>query len=627
MQNFSVGLSGLRAASGALEVVGNNIANASTEGYHRQRVELTPTTYGRMASNAVGTGVDISGVTRLVDKLLEAEIMQQGSSYWQISQELSILTAVETSFGEFSEGSGLNATIDTFFDSLRSLAAHPLERVWRNEVVSSAEVMCNEFRRLGTSVSNLEDQVVLEARNTGDSINSLTRQIGELNGKIQTIEISQGQANNLRDHRDQLITELARLTSVETQEREYGIVDVSIGGLPVVTGAITIDVHVGLQDDGSLGVSASSDSGYNLTVQGGRLGGLMSLKNELLVDVATELDSLSKAIVESVNRWQFQGLGVDGSFTELSGGTIDSDSLAAEDAGVTDGTFYVRVTNTTTVPGLSASILSSRLHIVADLGYTFDFLPAVLSEPTASTLTAGSPPTVTLSGIYNGERNDTFTFTVVGTGSVGNGNLRLDVTDGNGDLVSTVNIGKGYAAGDAIEVHDGICVSLSTGDLNAGDSFQTLCLTTSDTSGFLSAAGMNTFFAGGSAAEMEVVDEIAQTPDRIATAYGADLTDNTAALRLAAVRDKGLESLTGMTPSEYYHRIVANIGQQVDLRESREANVEAMIHNLESHRSEISDVNINDEAAQLMIFEKMFQAMAKYLTTLQTTMNTLMDMV
>jgi flagellar hook-associated protein 1 FlgK len=251
MQNFSVGLSGLRAASGALEVVGNNIANASTEGYHRQRVELTPTTYGRMASNAVGTGVDISGVTRLVDKLLEAEIMQQGSSYWQISQELSILTAVETSFGEFSEGSGLNATIDTFFDSLRSLAAHPLERVWRNEVVSSAEVMCNEFRRLGTSVSNLEDQVVLEARNTGDSINSLTRQIGELNGKIQTIEISQGQANNLRDHRDQLITELAKLTSVETQEREYGIVDVSIGGLPVVTGAITIDVHVGLQDDGS----------------------------------------------------------------------------------------------------------------------------------------------------------------------------------------------------------------------------------------------------------------------------------------------------------------------------------------------------------------------------------------
>lgn len=151
MQNFSIGLSGLNAASSALEVIGNNIANASTAGYHRQRVELTPTTYGKMAQNAVGAGVDIAGVTRLIDKLLEAEIMQQGSSYEQISQELSILTAVETTFGEFAEGSGLNATIDAFFDSLRGLAAHPLERVWRNDVVSCAEVMCSEFRRMGAS--------------------------------------------------------------------------------------------------------------------------------------------------------------------------------------------------------------------------------------------------------------------------------------------------------------------------------------------------------------------------------------------------------------------------------------------------------------------------------------------
>jgi flagellar hook-associated protein FlgK len=656
MQNFSIGLSGLNAASSALEVIGNNIANASTEGYHRQRVELTPTTYGQMAGGGVGAGVDVSGVTRLVDKLLESEIMQQGANYAQISQELSILTAVETTFGEFAEGSGLNATIDAFFDSLRGLAAHPLERVWRNDVVSSAEVLCSEFRRIGTSLSNLEDQVLLEAKNTGDSINSLTTQIAELNGKIQTIEISQGQANNLRDHRDQMIAELATLASVETQEREYGIVDVSIGGLPVVTGGITVGVQVSLLDDGSLGVTAANSSGYSLPVQGGRLGALMALKNELLVGTATELDNLAKAIVDSVNACHVQGLGVDGSFTELGGATIDSQSLVGEDAGVTDGTFYVRVTNTATgeieryaidvdasgaspdtsetiaakidaVPGLSVSILSSRLHIVADLGYTFDFLPAVLPEPTAATLTAASPPTIRFSGIYSGQENDAFTFTVAGSGSVGNGDLRLDVTDGNGNLVSTLNIGKGYAAGDAIELYNGIQVAVSTGNVNAGDSFETLALATSDTSGFLAAAGMNTFFSGSSAGEMQVVDEIADAPDRIATAYGADLTDNTAALRLAAVRDEGLDGLTGMTPSEYYHRIVANVGQQVDLRESRQSNVEAMIQNLESRRSEISGVNINDEAAQLMIFEKMFQAMAKYLSTLQSTMNTLMDMV
>jgi len=657
MQNFSIGLSGLNAASAALEVIGNNIANASTDGYHRQRVELTPTTYGQMAKNTVGAGVDVAGVTRLVDKLLESEIMQQQSNNEQISQELSILTAAETTFGEFAEGSGLNGTIDTFFDALRSLAAHPLEKVWRNEVISSAEIMCDEFRRIGASLGGLEDQVVMEAQNTGDSINALTEQIAELNSKIQVIEISQGQANNLRDHRDTLVAELGKLTSIETQEREYGIVDVSIGGLPVVTGAMSIKVQVGLQDDHTLGISAAATSGgASLTVQGGRLGALMSLKNEMLKSIESELDTLATSIIESVNQWHVQGLGVDGSFTEISGNTLDSASLVGEDADVTDGEFYVRVTDTATgavkryavdvnasgaspdtsttiaakidaIPGLSASILSSRLHIVADLGYTFDFIPAVLAEPATKNLTAGSPPAITLSGIYSGEGNDVFTFTVAGSGAVGNGALRLDVTNSDGDLVSTVNIGAGYAPGDVLELDNGIKVAVSSGNLAAGDSFTTQGLATTDTSGFLAAAGINTFFSGGSADEMQVTSEIADAPDRIATAYGADLTDNTAALRLAAMRDEGVETLMGMTPSEYYHRLVANIGQEVDLRESRQANVEAMIQNLETRRSDVSSVNINDEAAQMMIFEKMFQAMAKYLTALQTTMRTLMDMV
>jgi flagellar hook-associated protein 1 len=164
---------------------------------------------------------------------------------------------------------------------------------------------------------------------------------------------------------------------------------------------------------------------------------------------------------------------------------------------VTDGTFYIRLTNTATgavtrhaipvnvggaspdtpatiaagidaIPGLSASIMSSRLHIVADMGYTFDFLPAVLPEPTATAFTAGSPPTVSVSGLYDGRENQVFTFTVVGSGAIGNGTLRLDVTDRNGDLVSTLNLGQGYAAGEAIQLRNGIKIAVSMGQLNDG---------------------------------------------------------------------------------------------------------------------------------------------------------------
>jgi flagellar hook-associated protein 1 FlgK len=653
MQNFSVGLSGLNAAQAALDVIGNNVANAATDGYHRQRVELSPTSGGR-----TGGGVDVAGVARLVDTFLESEIMRQEASQGQVSQELSLLSTVEASFGEFSESGGLNAMIDKFFDSLRTLAASPLDRVPRHETISSAQALTSEFRRLGTSLKSMGDQIVLEAQNTADSINQLTAQIAELNGKIQAVEIVQGRggANNLCDHRDQLIMELAQLAGVETQQRDNGIVDVSIAGIPMVTGAVVLDLQVSLQDGERLAVSVGGTQGGGLSVEGGKLGGLLTLKNELIGGVHDDLDTLAQAIVGEVNRAHVQGLGLGGSFRDLTGWPIGTADLTALGTGVTDGTFYVRVTNTATgevqrhavevqvsgtapdtpasiaakidsIEGLQASISSSRLCLVADQGYTFDFLPEVLPTPTGTDFTAGLAPTVSVSGVYRGEENHVFTFTASGSGSVGNGSLQLDVQDEKGGMVGMMNIGAGYAAGDSVTLDNGLKIAVGRGALNAGDNFQVEAFANVDASGFLAAAGMNAFFSGASASEMWVCSDILESSDRIATASGGDLTDNVGALRLAAVRDAPVESLAGMTLGEYYQRTVANLGQQVALKQTRQDNIEAMQQSLRQQRSDVSSVNVNDEAAQLLVFQQMFQAAAKYLSSLQTTMTTLMDMV
>ncbi|MCU0914469.1 MAG: flagellar hook-associated protein FlgK [Planctomycetes bacterium] len=650
MASFSTGLSGLSAAQAALDVIGNNVANAGTEGYHRQRIELAPATCGQ-----TGNGVDVVGVTRMIDTLLESEIARQEAEYGQVSQELSLLSTVETTLGEFAAGSGLNATIDAFFDSLRRLAANPLERVLRNEVISAAQVLANDLRRFGSSLESLEDQVVQEAGNTLDSINTLTSQIAELNGKIQTTEIGQGQANNLRDQRDRLITGLTRLIGVETVPRDNGIVDVSIGGVPVVTGSIILPLTVGLQEDGMLAVSPGGAQG-DLAVEGGRMGALLALKNELLAGVQADLDTLARTIAEEVNRNHVQGLGLTGSFRELSGCAIGAANVAAMGAGVTDGTFQVRVTDTATgavqrhavnvqvsgaapdtpasiaaaldaINGLNASITAGRLYIVADPGYTFDFLPALLPEPTQQTFTAASPPTVAVSGLFNGGENDVLTFTATGNGSVANGTLQLAVTDSQGDVVGMVNVGAGYAAGDVITLNNGLRIAVSTGDLNAGDRFEVEAFATTDTSGFLAAAGMNTFFSGARASDIRVNNELFDTPDRLATALDASLTDNACVLRLAALRETALASLAGMTPGEYYQRTVTGVAQEVALRQARQENVGAMLQSLQQQRGSLSDVNINDEAAQLLIFQQMFQAAAKYLSSLQMSMTTLMEMV
>jgi len=211
---------------------------------------------------------------------------------------------------------------------------------------------------------------------------------------------------------------------------------------------------------------------------------------------------------------------------------------------------------------------SSRLHIVSDLGYAFDFIPALLPEPNTSNLTAAQPPAISVSGIYNGQANQRLTFSTVGTGTVGNGSLRLDVRDEAGDMVATLNIGSGYAAGDVIEMRNGVKIAVGPGDLNEADTFAVDVFGTTDTSGFLAAAGLNTFFTGASASEMRLRADVAENPNRIATAAGADLSDNAIALRLAHVKDEPIDSLDGLTGNEYYQRIVARVGQEVALKGS-----------------------------------------------------------
>ncbi len=656
MQNYVIGLSGLNAAYAALDVVGNNIANAATEGYHRQRVDFVPAGTIRSGTVEVGGGVQVAGVVQMVDRLLEGELLRQRSSYGEISQELTTLTSIETIFGEFMEEGGLNATIDAFFDAVRGLAAHPTESVWRNETISLAEVLASEFRRMGTSLTKMEEAIVTEAQNAAESINTLVKQIAELNTKIQSVEITGGHANNLRDHRDRLVSQLGALVGIEVVSRDYGVVDISIGGLPAVTGAVSLEISATLQDGRFLNVSAAGTTGSSLNIQGGRLGGLLALKNNWLPGLRGELDTLAKGIINQVNACHVQGLGLDGSFTQLIGEGLPAEDLASVEPAIVDGTFYIRLTNTDTgqierhaidvdvtgvppdtlasiaakigaIDGLNASVGSSRLHIISDLGYAFDFVPALLPEPNTSNLTAAQPPAISVSGIYNGQANQRLTFTAVGTGTVGNGSLRLDGRKESGDRVATLNIGSGYAAGDVIEMRNGVKIAVGPGDLNEADAFTVDVFGTTDTSGFLAAAGLNTFFTGASASEMRLRADVAANPNRIATAAGADLSDNTVALRLAHVKDEPIDSLDGLTANEYYQRIVARVGQEVALKQSRQDNIEALIANLEKRQSEISGVNINDEAAQLLLFEKTFQAVAKYLNSLQMTMKMLMDIV
>jgi len=654
MDSFGIGISGLNAAQKAFEIIGNNIANAATDGFHRQRINLSPAYSAQVGSVLMGGGVDVAGITQIIDGLLQKEMFKQDSSLGQVEKELTTLRTVESAFGELSGRTGLSTTIDEFFNALQDLSSHPSEAIWQNQALTAAETMTGQFRTMGDFLTSLEDQISLEAENAIKEVNALVARIADLNDSIKRQEIGGGQANNLRDQRDQSITQLAKLISVETQSREYGVVDVSVSGIPVVTGTSAFELEVGLEEDLGLGIGVAGESNCTLNVEGGQLGALLTLKNDLLADIHSDLDTLAGAIIQQINEYHVQGVGSEGSFTGLVGWPMSSETLADFDPPVSDGDIYIRVTNTSTgavtrtavpvdastdtlatlaaaitaITGLTASVSDSRLNIQADANYEFDFLPSVLSSPTADDFTgATSPPSVSVSGIYTGATNQTFTFTVSGTGSVGNGALQITVTDGDGNTIATLSIGSGYAAGDKFDLGNGIKIAIGAGDLADGNTFEVDAFADTDTSGVLAAAGINVFLTGTEASDMAVHSDIAASPGRIATALGADMTDNSNIVRMESLRNQAITSLDAMTPGEFYRRLTADIGQQVAIKQIHQDNIEAMVQSIANQQDEVSGVNINEEAAQMLIFEQMFKAMAKYLATIQSSLTAVMEII
>jgi flagellar hook-associated protein 1 FlgK len=651
MDSYAIGISGLTASQKALDVIGNNIANAATEGYHRQRIELTPARTAITRGNILGGGVDVAGVTRIIDRLLEEEITRQQSSFEQTGCQLDTLRMVESAMGDISSG-GIGADIDQFFNALQDLSLHPTDLIYQQQAASAADRMCQQFRTTAQFFNNLEEQIVLEANNTIDQINTLIKQIAQFNGVIEDLELNGKQSGNLRDSRDKLINDLSKLAGIQTTQREYGVVDIMLNGVGVVTDRTSVPLEIKTQADGKLGIAAAGNYNFVTEIQGGKLGGLFSLKNELLPTIHGQLDTMASAIISQINKNHVQGVGQQGSFSDLAGWAMVDQNLADFQPPVTNGKIYIRITNQATgeitrssidvtaasdtlsdvasrldaIAGISASVVSGALHITADSGYKFDFLPGILTAPTTSNLSGTAIPT--LSGIYSGATNQTFTCTVVGSGQIGlDSGLSVEVRNGAGELVTTLNVGAGYAAGDKLQIANDINVSFNLGTLNAGETFTIEALANSDTSGVLAAAGVNTFFSGTDAANIAVNPEIWSDPSKIATAIGPDMNDNNNIVAMAQLGQLSWDSLDNKSPSDYFKGMVATMGQEIALKDTEHTTLQGLIQNLTNQQDGISGVDINDEAAQMLVFERLFQAMGKYMQTIQTSMDTLMSLI
>ena len=637
MPDLSIALTGLNVALTAIDTVGNNIANAATEGFHRQEVNVETIPYGGSARTNVGGGARVTAIQRRIDTVVENEILRQQPLLAQVSQELSTLQTVESTIGDMGT-QGLDASLDSFFGALQELAGQPDSAILRDQVRGAADSVTARFHDAAAVLDGLASNLQVEAGILVDRLNTLATQVADLNGQLAQLTLQGSANNNLADRRDEAVKRMTELLDFQVQRNGDGTISLVAGGTPIVIGKQATTLEIGRGDSGKLGLSPAGTSNFSLDVSGGKIGGVLALKNDLLPGVSGDLDALARQIIQQINQVHVQGVGTDGSFEMLESNHVVED-LTTWQLPLTAGTVYVRVTDTATgqatryavaidpaadslsdvaarfdaVPGLSA-VTGGHLHLEAESGYTFDFVPALLPQPTTSTLTGTAEATI--SGAYTGTQNQTLTCRVMGSGNVGvTDGLKVEVVDGLGNVVRALKVGLGYRAGDVLAVSDGVQVVLSAGTLNDGETFTIDALASSDTSGFLAAAGLNTFFVGHSAATIDLAADVRQSAGRLATSRDAGGIDNTNVWRMADVGSTPIAALGGISVGDYHRRMIAEVGQQVALRQGRQEGLQHVVTQLENQRESLSGVDLNEEAAKLMIFEQLFQTMAKYLAS------------
>ena len=328
---LSIASTALRTQQEAINVTAHNIANASTEGYSRQRPVLAQLDPLRTPDGLFGTGVTIRDVERVRDAYLDAAFRSESTEYHEQDVRSGVLGQLETLLSEPGDG-GLSTTLDQFFSAWSALATNPTSLTARGAVRNEAQNLVDQIRDLSSDIDSLRQDTEFRLASSVKRVNELAQEVARLNREIAADETSGETSGDLRDARDRAIDELATLIPVQVMERENGNVGVLVSGISLVDAAHhgTLEVRV---TGGQVRVALEGHSNP-LQEGGGRIGGMLTLLNSDLPDARASLDALAEALVTEINALHGTGTGPGGStgidFFDPAGTLANNISLSSD---------------------------------------------------------------------------------------------------------------------------------------------------------------------------------------------------------------------------------------------------------------------------------------------------------
>lgn len=306
---LNIGVTGLNAAQTGLLTTGHNITNAATAGYNRQRIQQTTNIPQFSGAGFLGQGTNVSNIERVYSQFLTAQVnaaSAQAAHYETYSSEISQLDNLLA-----DENSGLSPALQGFFTAVSEVSANPASIPARQALLSGAEALVARFQSVDGRMSEIASGVNGQIFSTIGGINSLAEQVADLNQRIIVAQsASQGHpANDLLDQRDELVTQLNQQIRVSTTTNDDGSVNVFVGSgqaLVVGTQVSSLAAVASVENRDRIEVALQGADGTLVRlpeslVTGGSLGGLVAFRSQTLEPAINALGRIAAGFAQAFN--------------------------------------------------------------------------------------------------------------------------------------------------------------------------------------------------------------------------------------------------------------------------------------------------------------------------------------
>jgi len=623
---LSTGLSALRATQRALDTTSHNIANVSTDGYTRQRVEFQTRTPEFSAGGWIGTGVEVSTVRRVYDQFLAQQTRTSGTNLARLDAYATQAERIDNLLGDSENG--LSATLQGFNDAINEVSSTPASIPARQALIAEGQALSERLRSYDTRLRNMSSELNSRLAVEAQEITTLAQGVARLNNDIAVAFQQSGQPpNDLLDQRDQLIGKISEKVGITTVAADDSTVNVFIGnGQPLVLGNKPSQIMATTDpldpERTVLSMQAGSATvDLSRVISGGTVGGLLDWRSQMLDPARNELGRIGIAITSQVNAQHREGMDLTGA---LGGDFFNIGAATATAATANTGTAGVTVSRT----NISALTAGDYVLTRTATGYSLSRQDTGAPVSFTGTGTATDPivadgmSIVVGAGIATGDQ-----YTIRPTRNALQG-IGVAITDASriaaaapirASAVST-NTGSGKVTpGEVLDPTN--AALLNTVNIEF----------TSATTYTVNGAGSFTYTPGSNIDVNGWRVQISGAPstgDRFTVGSNAGATgDNRNALALAdALRAPVLD---GGTTSAYagVEKLTTSVAMSTQTAQvNRDA--EAVVHDADiAAQDAVSGVNLDEEAANLLRYQQAYAAAAQIISVANEMFDTLLNAV